>query len=239
MRRPIKKLITLKCSHCSKEFQKYPSQVKTNKDTVFCGNQCVIDYRKIHWKGKIDRKCIQCGAEFKIPKSGLKRCKGAGSYCSKKCQSSRSFILNCIICNKEFKAYKCDIDRGNKKFCSRSCAGKESYKNKSCFQWKTPEERFFSYILKGNDSNSCWTWTGLKNKAGYGRLRMEYSDKTAHRYSWELHNGKIPKGKIICHKCDNPTCVNPNHLYAGTHKDNAQDRENRNRGRHRFKKLII
>lgn len=237
MSRPIKKLIILICSHCSKEFQKYPSQVKSNKDTVFCGNQCVIDYRKIHWKGKIDRKCIECGAEFKIFQSEINKCKSAGKYCSKKCQSNRSSIINCVICKKEFKVYKSDMKRG-RKFCSQSCAGKETYKNKPCFQWQIPEERFYSNISKEGNSNNCWIWIGLKNKAGYGRIRMEYSDKTAHRYSYELHYGKIPKGKIICHTCDNPPCVNPEHLYAGTYKDNAQDRESRNRGRHRFKKLI-
>lgn len=236
MSRQIKKLIILNCSHCNKEFKKYPSQVKSNKDTIFCGNQCVIDYRKIHWQSKIDRTCIECNKDFKIYQSELKKSKNSGSYCSKKCQSSRSFILNCIICNKEFKAYKNEIDKRNKRFCSQSCAGKEIYKQKLCFQWLSPQQRFFLNISKDNHPDNCWIWIGLKNKAGYGRLRMKYSDKTAHRYAYELYYDKIPKNKIICHKCDNPSCVNPSHLYAGTHKDNAQDREKRNRGRHRLKK---
>lgn len=218
MRRPIKKLIILKCSHCNKEFYKYPSQIKANKDTVFCGNKCVIDYRKIHWNGKTDRKCIECNKEFKIFKSELRKCKSAGKYCSKKCQSSRSFILNCTICRKEFKAHKSDMKRG-KRFCSSEC-----HHNRT-----NPKEYFLKNISYQGNPNNCWIWLARKDKDGYGIMWAKKSIR-AHRYSWILYNNEnIPKNMIICHKCDTPSCVNPKHIYLGTHTNNADDRKNKGR----------
>jgi hypothetical protein len=85
------------------------------------------------------------------------------------------------------------------------------------------KKRFFERF---NESSSCWNWTGGKNDKGYGRLGNKY----AHRISWEIHNGKkIPEGMFVCHHCDNPSCVNPSHLFIGTQKDNMRDMINKNR----------
>lgn len=69
----------------------------------------------------------------------------------------------------------------------------------------------------------CWLWTGSLVGGGYGRFGVDGEDKIAHRYSWELHNGPIPKGLNALHKCDTPACINPDHLFIGTQKDNMQD----------------
>ena len=87
---------------------------------------------------------------------------------------------------------------------------------------KTVEERFWSKVKKGAE---CWEWTGAVNKRnkGYGRLDINGKQVRAHRLSYEIHYGPIPKGMEVCHICDNPPCVRPSHLFIGTHKDNMID----------------
>ena len=80
----------------------------------------------------------------------------------------------------------------------------------------------------------CWEWNGCK-RSGYGRTtagsRKDGSRRTvsAHRLSYELYKGEIPHGYVICHKCDNPCCINPDHLFAGTVQDNVDDRQRKGR----------
>lgn len=74
-----------------------------------------------------------------------------------------------------------------------------------------------------DDPHECWLWTGGKNNAGYGMIRDGVKMRTAHRVSYECAHGPIPEGMIICHTCDTPLCVNPDHLWCGTHKQNSAD----------------
>lgn len=93
---------------------------------------------------------------------------------------------------------------------------------------------FWSKVLK-QPGGGCWTWTGNLSPRGYGNFKPGSSHINikvwrAHRFAWRITFGEIPDGMLICHHCDNPTCVNPSHLFLGTSKDNAKDRESKGRG---------
>ena len=122
----------------------------------------------------------------------------------------------CKYCGKPFKARPDVIKRGYGNFCSKSC---------SLYNRPQPTliERFWKYVEK---SHGCWHWKGGKDWDRYGIFS---SSIKAHRFSYKLHNGEIPKGLSVLHSCDNPSCVNPEHLFLGTHRDNMKDRYNKNR----------
>jgi hypothetical protein len=96
-------------------------------------------------------------------------------------------------------------------------------------------ERFLKFLPSVLDDDECWEWQGSRLKAGYGKILdgpPDHKTLLAHRVSWELHNSApIPKGMLVCHSCDNPCCVNPSHLYIGSHSDNAADKALRDRCR--------
>ena len=89
-------------------------------------------------------------------------------------------------------------------------------------------ERFWSKVNKGD---GCWEWTAALNSSGYGSFGIGGKICGAHRVAWELTNGPITSKQFVCHRCDNPSCVNPDHLFLGDHGVNARDREAKGRGR--------
>lgn len=104
----------------------------------------------------------------------------------------------CKHCNKEFIC-----TNPMKKYCSNECQFLDKLKRVS---------------------SGCIEWQGSRNIQNYGIMRINSKAYPAHRFSWERLHGPIPKDLIICHKCDNPCCVNPEHLFLGTKYDNNHDR---------------
>jgi hypothetical protein len=120
----------------------------------------------------------------------------------------------CETCGKKFELYPSQLKSNAGRFCSRKCT-------KTGIKPSDPAKRFWSKV---NKTEGCWNWTGAKHKFGYGAFNVQGKVYTTHVYSWFLAHGHFPpKGKEVMHLCDNPSCVNPNHLKLGTHRENMID----------------
>lgn len=87
------------------------------------------------------------------------------------------------------------------------------------------------------NSLGCWIWQGAKNPKGYGKININYKTVASHRLSYVLFNGDIKAGLYVCHTCDNPSCINPKHLFLGTAQDNTHDCFNKGRDKRKGRKL--
>ncbi len=130
----------------------------------------------------------------------------------------------CEKCGKEFpfRDSPSHIKRGYGRFCSQGCTPQKTLVPLA--------ERFPSYLSPTN-ANGCILWSGGKDPDGYGKTGTGGGKVSlyAHRVAWELVHGPIPDGLRVLHRCDNPPCVNVEHLFLGTDADNVADRTSKNR----------
>lgn len=124
----------------------------------------------------------------------------------------------CQACGKQMMLQPSQMTKGRGKFCSKSCANIGA-----------PED-IWKKVTK--DSNGCWLWGGAITKYGYGHVGYKHKIWRAHRLAYELVNGPISPGKVVCHSCDVKRCINPDHLWVGTQADNVHDYLEKQRLKH-------
>jgi hypothetical protein len=132
-------------------------------------------------------------------------------------------VITCEHCGKEARIFRSPSAACEPRFCNRACS--------TAWRRVIREEdvaRFWSNVDK---TGTCWVWTGARNvrRMGYGATSLGGKNTPAHRASWRLTNGEIPSGMFVCHRCDNPPCVRPDHLFLGTHGENMRDMMSKNR----------
>lgn len=91
---------------------------------------------------------------------------------------------------------------------------------------KENRQHFFRFVKK---TQKCWIWIRGRTRGGYGKTRVNGKEVYTHRLSYEIYKGEIPKGLYVCHRCDNPPCVRPSHLFVGTMRDNILDASSKGR----------
>jgi hypothetical protein len=146
----------------------------------------------------------------------------------------------CEICGILFRWRRASSRITIPKWCSRECRVKSGNfgirpGGPIRINELTEEEKFSrlkkSYEKNVTRKNGCWGWKGTFDKGGYGIMSSDrrHGPDRAHRASWVIHNGKIPLGYLVCHKCDRPECTNPDHLWLGTPAENTKDMIQKNR----------
>lgn len=162
----------------------------------------------------VHRTCQQCAVAFIATKQAVDR--GVAKYCSRACrdQAARHKVTcTCVQCGQSFDKWPSALLRGEGRFCSVTC--------KDAAATVAIELRFWANLDK---TVGCWTWKlARRGSHGYGVTKWQGRSYATHRVAWELTHGPIPSGLLVCHRCDNPPCCRPDHLFLGTPTENMHD----------------
>ena len=224
--RPKAKFKKVPCSYCGKEIERALPRIKRYKNQ-FCSTDCQHSF--IRKKVKII--CNHCGKEALVWPSQKEKAKH--HFCSQQChfifkaksnaeksvgKKYGQLTVLSFAYNKKYTYVNCKCDCGN--MCCKILQSIKEGKTIKCSNC-SDEFRFMKYVNIISDSE--WLWTGAKLKTGYGYFRYKKRNQLAHRVSYQLFKGEIPKGICVLHKDDNPSNVAPENLKLGSLKDNSED----------------
>ena len=244
----------VKCQKCEKLFIA-PDYLIQKGFGKFCSRQCR--------KSGEEKACETCGKIFYVPANLIAL--GKGKYCSQGCKP-KAALMTCETCGKQFRLSHYAAAKGRGKYCSKACnkremapcktCGKEFYCppsrkrngwgmfcSRACYRKPqndlTQEDRFW-LVMKDvpRPESGCWVWVGTVAGNGYGKIQYSKGRYQAHRVSYAIFHGPLSPELQVCHTCDNPPCVNPDHLYQGTAMDNSRDMVMRDRHKGPTRKLL-
>jgi len=164
---------------------------------------------------QITRTCEQCGVTFSVKPYRATAARWCSRRCSRVAHAAITITKPCEHCGTTF-TQKHEPSRADRRFCSPAC--RNTHRRRPLI------DRFHQHVKPSNPSD-CWPWRGHLNNKGYGQIYSLEAGREvlAHRAAWELEHGSIPDGLRVLHRCDNPPCCNPSHLFLGTQRDNIHD----------------